>query len=211
MGLSQIVGQVTGMLLAILISDDYLQPFLILLISIIYNAKIFNFFDKTAQCAIKTIIFDINSGVLAQPFKMAFSIAMVFDSWGGFVLDTQWVARCRNVLPNSLDNYSTISSAGVAMLPAGCSSAESVYSSGTSCGMLPSSGCLLYCYGNIIFFVFTCHSKLKNLTYYFHLIDVHMKKGAIMPYLAEAWVDSDEDAGGASVSRCGGYLPTQTV
>ena len=78
MGLSQIVGQVTGKLLAILISDDYLQPFLILLISIIYNAKIFNFFEKTAKCAIKTIIFDINSGVLAQPFKMAFSITMLF-------------------------------------------------------------------------------------------------------------------------------------
>ena len=69
MGLSQIVGQVTGKLLAILISDDYLQPFLILLISIIYNAKIFNIFEKTAKCAIKTITFDINSGVLAQPFK----------------------------------------------------------------------------------------------------------------------------------------------
>ena len=80
MGLSQIVGQVTGELLAILISDDYLQPFLILLISIIYNAKIFDFFEKTAKCAIKTITFDINSGVLAQPFKMAFSIAMFFDS-----------------------------------------------------------------------------------------------------------------------------------
>ena len=82
MGLSQIVGQVTGKLLAILISDDYLQPFLILLISIIYNAKIFNFFEETAKCAIKTITFDINSGVLAQPFKMAFSFAMFFLTVG---------------------------------------------------------------------------------------------------------------------------------
>ena len=82
MGLSQIVGQVTGKLLAILISDDYSQPFLILLISIIYNAKIFNFFEKTAQCAIKTITFDINLGVLAQPFKMAFSITMFFLTVG---------------------------------------------------------------------------------------------------------------------------------
>ena len=102
--------------------------------------------------------------------------------------DIQRVARHRNVLPTSLGIYSTISSAGAAMLPAGCTSAEPVSSSGTSCGILPSSGCLLYCYGNIIFFVFTCHSKLKNLTYYFHLIDVHMKKGAIMPYLAEALI-----------------------
>ena len=78
MGLSQIVGQVTGKLLAILISDDYLQPFLILLISIIYNAKRFNFFEETAKCAIKAITFDINSGVLAQPFKMAFSISRFF-------------------------------------------------------------------------------------------------------------------------------------
>ena len=119
------------------------------------------------------------------------------------MLDTQHVARHQNVLPNSLGIYPIVSCAGAAMLPAGCSLAEPVSSSGTSCGMLPSSGCLLYCYSNIILFVFTCHSKLKNLTYYFHLIDVHMKKGAIMPYLAEGWVDSDEDAGGASVSRCG--------
>ena len=126
MGLSQIVGQVTGKLLAILIPDDYLQPFLILLISIIYNAKIFNFFEKTAQCAIKTITFDINSGVLAQPFKMAFSIAMFFDIWGGLVLDIQRVARHRNVLPNSLVIYPIVSRAGAAMLPAGCPSAESV-------------------------------------------------------------------------------------
>ena len=104
------------------------------------------------------------------------------------MLDIQRVVWSRNALPNSLGIYSTISSAGAAMLTAGCSSAESVPTSGTSCGMLPSSGCLLYCYGNIILFVFTCHSKLKNLTYYFHLIDVHMKKGAIMPYLAEALI-----------------------
>ena len=78
MGLSQIVGQVAGKLLAILIPDDYLQPFLVLLISIIYNAKIFNIFEKNAKCAIKTITFDINSGVLAQPFKMTFTIFRFF-------------------------------------------------------------------------------------------------------------------------------------
>ena len=56
------------------------------------------------------------------------------------MLDIQRVARRRNVLPNSLGIYPIVSSAGVAMLPAGCSSAEPVSSSGTSCGMLPSSG-----------------------------------------------------------------------
>lgn len=143
--------------------------------------------------------------------KWLFLLPCFFLTVGdGLVLDIQRVARHRNVLPNSLGIYLTISSAGAAMLPAGCSSAEPVSSSGTSCGMLPSSGRLLYCYGNIILFVFTCHSKLKNLTYYFHLIDVHMKKGAIMPYLAEGWVDivmkmpvahQCRDAGGA-ICRC---------